>query len=263
MGNRLADQVIVVTGSTRGIGAAVAEHCLREGAKVVVSSRKPVNVESTVRALETLAGELGLEGRRVLGVPCHTGTDEAVDELFAAALAEFGTIDGVVNNAATNPYFGPMINADWGVWDKTFDVNVKGYWRVARAALRHFVSKPKGEERGVVVNVTSVLGQMASPAQGIYGMTKAAVISMTQTLASEFGPSGVRVNAVAPGLVETRFAAALTDNAHIRDQVVGRTFVGRTAQPEDISGSVVFLLSGEARYITGHTLVVDGGWTAG
>lgn len=260
---RLADKVILVTGSTRGIGAAVAEHALREGAKVVVSSRKPVNVEAAVDELKKLAASSDLDPESVLGVPCHVGKDEDVDRLFAEALERFGRLDGVVNNAATNVYFGPMINTEWGAWDKTFDVNVKGYWRVSRAALRHFVSKEDEGERGCIVNVTSVLGQMAARAQGVYGMTKAAVISMTKTLAAEFGPSRVRVNAVAPGLVETRFAEALTTNPAIRDEVVGRTFVGRVAEPADISGSVVFLLSSEARYITGQTLVVDGGWTAG
>ena len=143
-------------------------------------------------------------------------------------------------------------------WDKTFEVNLKGYFACARAVARHLLER---KAAGSIVNVTSVLGQMAAPLQGVYGMTKAGVISMTQTLAAELGPSGIRVNAIAPGLVETRFASALTGNPEIKQMVLDRTTLKRIAQPEDIAGTAAFLASDDAAYVTGQTIAVDGGWT--
>jgi NAD(P)-dependent dehydrogenase (short-subunit alcohol dehydrogenase family) len=164
----------------------------------------------------------------------------------------------VVNNAATNPYFGPLIDAPEAAWDKTFEVNLKGYFMVAREVIRHLQARRAG---GAVVNVASVAGLRAAPLQGVYGMTKAAVISMTQTLAFEVGGTGIRVNAIAPGLVETRFAAAIVQNDQLRKHVVDRTPLGRHAQPAEIVGAALYLASDQASYVNGHTLVVDGGMT--
>jgi NAD(P)-dependent dehydrogenase (short-subunit alcohol dehydrogenase family) len=245
---RLEGKVAIVTGASRGIGEAIAEAMVREGAKVVLAARKP-------EALQAVAGRLG---DAALSVPCHTGKEEDVRALMRAALDRFGQVDVLVNNAATNPYFGPMMNVEWSAWDKTFEVNLKGYFACARAVAQHLLER---KAPGSLVNVTSVLGQMAAPLQGVYGMTKAAVISMTQTLAAELGPRGIRVNAIAPGLVETRFASALTSNAEIAKMVIDRTALKRFAQPDDIAGAAVFLASDESRYVTGQTLAVDGGWT--
>ncbi len=174
---------------------------------------------------------------------------------------KLGRVNGLINNAATNPHFGPLIDTPDAAIDKTIEVNIKGYFYAARAYVAHVRSR--GGTRGSIVNVASVAGLRAAPMQGIYGMTKAAVISMTQTLALELGSSGIRVNAIAPGLVETRFAAALVQNPAMREHFVKRAPLGRHAQPPEIAGAAVYLSSGAASYVTGHTMVIDGGFTIG
>ncbi|MEM6957297.1 MAG: SDR family oxidoreductase [Myxococcota bacterium] len=246
---RLEGRAYVVTGASRGIGRAIAARIVAEGGKVVLVSRKQP-------ALEEVAAELG-EG--ALPLACHTGSAEAIGAMIETAVERFGALHGLVNNAATNPYFGPLMNVEERAWDKTFDVNLKGYFACARGVVRHLLDSERG---GSIVNVSSVLGTMAAPLQGVYGMTKAGVISMTQTLAAELGPKGVRVNAIAPGLVETKFAQVLVENAEIRKLVIDRTTLKRIGQPEDIAGVAAFLLSDDAAYLTGQTLNVDGGWTA-
>jgi NAD(P)-dependent dehydrogenase (short-subunit alcohol dehydrogenase family) len=246
----LKDKVIVVTGASRGIGEAIARAAIDNGAKVVLASRKQAD-------LDKVAGSLPAD--RAIALACHTGKPEDVDALFARALDKFGRIDGVVNNAATNPYFGPLIDTPDAAIDKTFEVNVRGYLYVARAFVKHARTREGG---GSIVNIASVAGLRASPMQGIYGATKAAVISMTQTLAFELGGSKIRVNAIAPGLVETKFASAIVQNPMLRDHVVNRTPLARHAQPPEIAGGAVYLLSDAASFTTGTVLVVDGGFTS-
>ncbi|MCB9560360.1 MAG: glucose 1-dehydrogenase [Kofleriaceae bacterium] len=246
----LADKVIVVTGGSRGIGEAIARGCLEAGAKVVIASRKQPDLDAAVARLAD-AGE-------VAAIACHTGKEADVAALFDQAIARFGRVDGLVNNAATNPHFGPMIDCPAAAIDKTFEVNVKGYFFCARALIGH--ARQRGGA-GAIVNIASIMGQRAAPMQGVYGMTKAAVISMTQTLAFEQGSSGIRVNAIAPGLIETKFASAIVANPSLRDHIVKRTPLGRHAQPVEVAGTAVFLLSDAASFITGTTVVVDGGAT--
>jgi NAD(P)-dependent dehydrogenase (short-subunit alcohol dehydrogenase family) len=246
----LKDKVIVVTGASRGIGEAIVRACIEQGAKVVLASRKQAD-------LDRVAGTLPTD--RVTAVACHTGKAEDVDALFARAVDKFGRVDGAVNNAATNPYFGPLVDTPDAAIDKTFEVNVRGYLYVARAFVKHARTRDGG---GSLVNIASVAGLRAAPMQGIYGATKAAVISMTQTLAFELGGSKIRVNAIAPGLVETRFASAIVQNPMLRDHVVSRTPLQRYAQPPEIAGTAVYLLSDAASFTTGTTVVVDGGLTA-
>ncbi|MEM9068547.1 MAG: glucose 1-dehydrogenase [Myxococcota bacterium] len=246
---QLDGKVAIITGASRGIGAAIATSMAAEGANVVLAARKP-------EPLQAMADEIG---ERAVAIACHTGKDEAVDDLIQATLDRFGQIDVLVNNAATNPYFGPMMNVEWGAWRKTFEVNVEGYFRCARGVARHLLDR---KAPGSIVNVTSVLGQMAAPLQGVYGMTKAAVISMTQTLAAELGPSGIRVNAIAPGLIETRFSQTLTSNPKLVAMIKDRTSLKRLGQPDDIAGAAVYLASDSSSYMNGQTLVVDGGWTS-
>src|SRR5664279_901836 len=162
----LKDKVIVITGASRGIGEAIARAAINEGAKVVLASRKQAD-------LDKVAAELG---PAAIAVACHTGKAAEVDAMFAKAIETFGRVDGVVNNAATNPYFGPMIDTPDAAIDKTIEVNVRGYLYVARAFVRHVRTRGDG---GSIVNIASVAGIRAAPMQGIYGATKAAVISMT------------------------------------------------------------------------------------
>ena len=246
----LQGKTIVITGASRGIGETIARACVEAGANVVLTSRKQAD-------LDRVAGSLPAD--RAIAVACHTGKAEDVDALFARAVDRFGKVDGAVNNAATNPYFGPLVDTPDAAIDKTFEVNVSGYLYVARAFVKHARSRDGG---GALVNMASVAGLRAAPMQGIYGATKAAVISMTQTLAFELGGSQIRVNAIAPGLVETRFAAAIVQNPMLRDHVVNRTPLARHAQPPEIAGAAVYLLSDAASFTTGTVLVVDGGLTS-
>jgi NAD(P)-dependent dehydrogenase (short-subunit alcohol dehydrogenase family) len=250
LGAMLNDKVIVVTGASRGIGEAIARACIDQGAKVVLASRKQADLDRVAAALPP---------DRVLAAACHTGKAEDVEALFARAIETFGRVDGVVNNAATNPYFGPLLDTPDAAIDKTFEVNLKGYLFIARAFVKHARTRDGG---GSIVNMASVAGIRAAPMQGIYGATKAAVISMTQTLAFELGGSKIRVNAIAPGLVETKFAAAIVGNPMLRDHVVNRTPLQRHAQPQEIAGAAVYLLSDAASFTTGTVLVVDGGLTS-
>jgi NAD(P)-dependent dehydrogenase (short-subunit alcohol dehydrogenase family) len=245
----LKDKVIVITGASRGIGEAIARACVDNGANVVLASRKQTDLDRVASTLPEA---------RAIAVACHTGKATEVEAMFGKAVERFGRVDGLVNNAATNVYFGPMIDTPDAAIDKTFEVNVKGYLYCSRALVLHARSRGGG---AAIVNIASVGGLRGAPMQGIYGSTKAAVISMTQTLASELGSSGIRVNAIAPGLVETRFASALVNNPSIRELIVNRTPLGRHAQPPEIAGAAVYLLSDAASFTTGSTLTVDGGFT--
>ena len=242
----LAGKVVIVTGASRGIGEAVARACSAAGAAVVLSSRRK-------ESLEEVAASIAASGGTAVPVACHMGRPDEVDALFRRVGSELGRVHGLVNNAGTNPYFGPMLGITDAAFDKTFEVNVKGYLYAARA----FAGQADG---GSIVNVASVAGLEAAPLQGVYGMTKAAVISMTRTLAVELGPA-IRVNAIAPGLVETRFASALIDNDAIRDRIVAGTALKRHAQPDEIAGTAVYLLAEASSYVTGQTIVADGGLT--
>lgn len=247
-------KVAIVTGGSRGIGKAIAQELAAAGAKVVIASRKMPGLEAAKADIEK-----AVDGAVVHPIACHTGSDEAVEEMIAEAVQTFGQVDALVNNAATNPYFGPMMNIDWGAWDKTYEVNVKGYFMATREVARHIQGR-KGT--GAIVNVASVAGFMAMPLQGVYGMTKASVISMTKTLSVELGPD-IRVNAICPGLIDTRFASALTQNEEVLEMVMQKTSLKRLGQPEDISGAALLLASDAGAYFNGAVLTIDGGWSLG
>jgi NAD(P)-dependent dehydrogenase (short-subunit alcohol dehydrogenase family) len=250
----LEDKIVVVTGASRGIGEAIARASAEAGATVVLASRK-------LAALEEIATSITDAGGKAVAVECHTGKPEQVDALFATAVAKLGRVDALVNNAATNPYFGPLLEIPDRAFDKTIEVNMKGYFYCARAYVHHLRSR--GATEGSILNVASVAGLRAAPAQGVYAMTKAAIISFTKTLAAELGSSKIRVNALAPGLVDTRFAAAIVKNDSLRDLVVSRTPLGRVGAPREIAGAAVYLTSAAASFVTGHVMVIDGGWVDG
>ncbi len=247
----LHGKVAIVTGASRGIGEAIARGFATNGAKVVLASRK-------LDGLERVAASIRESGGEAIAIACHTGQPEQVEKLVADTIAQFGKVDVLVNNAATNPHFGPMMSIEWSAWDKTFDVNVKGYFAATRAVAKHLMERGAP---GSIVNVASVVGLIGSPLQGVYAMTKAAVVSMTKTLSMELGQAGIRINAIAPGLIDTKFAAALTQNEEILNMVLQRTALKRVGQPDDIAGAALFLASDASQYLTGHTMVVDGGWT--
>lgn len=251
----LEGKVAIVTGGSRGIGEAIARTFAAHGARVVIASRK---VEGVQAVAESIGKEHGADS--VLAVGAHTGKEEECVRLVGAAIEKFGKVDVLVNNAGTNPYFGPMLNAEMGAWDKTFDVNLKGYFWCAREVAKHCIAR---EAPGSIVSITSVAGLMGTPLQGIYAATKAAVISMTKTLAIELAPSKIRVNAIAPGFVDTRLASAILKNDELLAHVLAKTPMRRYGTPDEIAGGALYLASDTASFLTGHTLVIDGGMTIG
>lgn len=252
MSINLNDKVAIITGASRGIGAAIARTYAAAGAKVVLSARKQ-------EGLDIVAEEIRAAGGEALAIACHSGQPEQIEALVAQAVEKYSKVDVLVNNAATNPYFGPMIGVQWPAWDKTFEVNVKGYFAASKAVAEHLIAR---DAPGSIINVASILGQRAAQFQGVYGMTKAAVISMTQTLAVEWGPSQIRVNAIAPGFIDTKFSSALTANEDIKKMIIDRTPLGRMGTPEDLSGLVLYLGSDASSFVTGAAFVADGGMTA-
>ncbi|MCS6900309.1 MAG: glucose 1-dehydrogenase [Myxococcales bacterium] len=247
----LEGKVAIVTGASRGIGEAIAVGLAAHGAKVVVASRKIEGVQQVASRIQEAGGE-------AMAVACHTGNPQQIHAMVAAAIAHFGKVDILVNNAATNPHFGPMLTVDDGAYFKTFEVNLKGYFDAARAVAQHLSTR---NAPGAILNIASVVALGAAPLQGIYAMTKAAVVSMTQTLAYELGSANIRVNAIAPGLIRTRFSSALVDNPEIHERIIHRTPLGRIGNPEEIVGGALYLVSDAASFVTGHTLVIDGGLT--
>jgi NAD(P)-dependent dehydrogenase (short-subunit alcohol dehydrogenase family) len=251
--NDLQDRVAIVTGASRGIGSAIADALVGRGAKVVLSSRKQADLDAEAERLNAIRPDAAM------AFAAHTGKPEDLERLVDATLERHGRIDILVNNAATNPYFGHTLDADLGAWDKTFDVNVRGVFALTQLAVNRYM----GEHGGAIVNVASVGGIRAAFGLGIYNITKAAVIHMTKQLALELGPRGIRVNAVAPGLVKTRFAEALWGNEEILNRVLQSTALGRIGAPPEIGRVVAFLASDDASFISGEIVVIDGGGGGG
>lgn len=247
-------KVAVVTGASRGIGESIARVLAQNGAKVMIASRKQEGIDA---ARERIIAT-GVDSGCVAAMVCHAGKPEMIQTLVDETVERFGGIDVLVNNAATNPYFGPIVLIDEGAYQKTFEVNTRGYFECARAVAKLWANVDRG---GSIVNVASVAALTGAPLQGVYAMTKAAVVSMTKTLAVELGPSKIRVNAIAPGLVETKFASALVNNPDILERVVSRTPLGRYAQPDEIAGAALYLASDASSFMTGQVMVIDGGMT--
>ena len=247
---RLDGKVALITGASRGIGEAVARQFAQSGCKVVISSRK-------IEACEAVAESIRAAGGEAIALACHVGDPTQRQTLVADVVQRFGRLDVLVNNAATNPHFGPLLEAPAAASDKTFSVNVAAL-HLSQLAAR--VMRDQGG--GVILNTASVNGVVPAQGQGVYSMTKAALLSLTRALAKECGDLGIRVNAVLPGLTKTRFASALTDNPRMLAQILPKIPQGRAATPDEIAPAFVFLASDAASYITGAELAVDGGYLA-
>jgi dehydrogenase/reductase SDR family member 4 len=246
----LEGRTAVVTGGSRGIGRAIALAFASAGGDVVVASRKQ-------EGCDQVAAEIQALGRRAVGVACHVGDPDQVRALVDRALGEWGRIDTLVNNAATNPVYGPFTETELAAWDKVMDVNLRGPFLLSTVAARHMA----GRGSGSIVNIASTEALSPDPKLGAYSISKAALIAMTRVLAKELGPRGVRVNAIAPGLVETRFAQALLEDPAVYARYIEKTALRRHAQPEEIAHAALFLASDASSYMTGHVMVVDGGET--
>lgn len=251
---RLESRIAIVTGASRGIGQAIARAYAAEGATVVIASRRAPGIEAAADGIN--ADFPGAVIPRV----CHTGDTDAVASLVTWVRDELGVPDVLVNNAGTNPYFGPMLGTSWPAWDKTFEVNLKGAFEATRHVAQGLIEAGKP---GSIINIASILGHTAAPLQGVYGMTKAAMMSMTRTLAKELGGYGIRVNAIAPGVVDTKLAAIMVETPEIMNVYNQRSALGRPAQPDEMAGTALWLASDESAYVTGQTIFVDGGYATG
>lgn len=248
----LAGKVAIITGASRGIGAAIARSYAEAGAAVVLASRKQ-------EGLDSVAAEITGAGGRALPLVAHTGDDAAVLRLIAVAEETFGGVDILVNNAATNPHFGPLLSAEDSHWDKTFDVNVKGYMRTVRAC----VPAMRRRGGGKIINMSSIAGTTPQPGMGVYCASKAAVLMLTQSLAVELAPENIQVNAIAPGFVKTRFSAAIWDDPALNAATLAAIPQHRMADPQEIAWIALYLAAPASSYTTGATILVDGGQAVG
>jgi NAD(P)-dependent dehydrogenase (short-subunit alcohol dehydrogenase family) len=248
----LAGRVAIVTGSSRGIGRSIAEALAHQGARIVISSRKIGACEEVADAINQRHGET-----RAMAIAASISSKSDLQALVDRTLQEFGRIDVLVCNAATNPYYGPMLEIGDEEFRKILDNNVlSNHWLVQLAA-------PGMRERreGSIIIVSSIGGLRGSTSIGAYNISKAADFQLARNLAQELGPDNIRVNCIAPGLIKTDFARALWANPEILAQFTGTTPLRRIGEPEDIAGAAVFLASRASSFVTGQTLVVDGGTT--
>ena len=244
----LSGKVAIVTGGSRGIGEAIAMALSEFGAKIVLSSRKIEGLEQVKSRIEGAGGE-------AICIPAHVGKMETLQAVVDGAVEKFGTVDILVNNAATNPIFGPVEQADESAWDKILDVNLKGIFFLSKAAGAVMMERGKGS----IINVSTEAALRPAPGLGVYSISKAGLDSMTRVLALEWGGRGVRVNGIAPGLVQTKFSQALWGNEDIKNAAESKIPLGHMAQPEDMACLAVFLASDASSFLTGQTVLADGG----
>lgn len=244
----LENKVALITGASRGIGEAIALNLAEHGANCILASRKIEALDKVVRKIEDRGG-------KAEAIACHVGHPEAIISLFEKIGSRYEKLDILINNAAANPHFGEMIQADEGVWEKIMEVNLKGPFFMVKQA----VPLMEAAGSGAIVNVSSINGVRPGFWQGLYSISKAALISMTHAYARELASKNIRVNALLPGLTNTKFASALIDNKDIHNKVVSQIPMGRHAEPCEMAGAVLYLVSEAASYTTGICLVCDGG----
>ena len=244
----LDGKIALITGASRGIGEAIASTLAEYGAHVILTSRKQ-------ESLDKVAGKIKNSGGRAIPIACHVGKLDQIESLFNEIRERFGRLDILINNAATNPYFGDMLGADEGIWDKTNEVNLKGPFFMIQHAAKLMIETGGGS----IVNVASINGIRPAPLQGIYSITKAGLIMLTKAYALELADKNIRVNALLPGLTETKFAAALFQNKDIYNIALSRIPMKRHAEPLEMAGAVLYLVSDAASYTTGTCIICDGG----
>jgi len=244
----LSGKVAVITGSSRGIGRAIAEQLALHGARVVISSRRAESCEPVARGIVDAGGE-------AIVVPCNVSRSEELAALVQRTLETWGRIDTLVCNAAVNPVYGSMRDIDDAVFDKVMGVNVRANMKLAHAVLPQMAERRDGS----IIIVSSIVGMTGSRTIGTYGISKAADFQLARNLAVEWGEHNIRVNCIAPGLIRTDFARALWEDDRQRQRLERVTPLGRIGEPDDIAGVAVFLASDAARFITGQSIVADGG----
>lgn len=245
----LSGKIALVTGASRGIGEAGARLLAAHGAHVIVSSRR-------IEACEIVAQSIRDSGGSAETLACHIGEMDQIESAWRVLEERHGRVDVVINNAAANPYFGPIVDTDLAAFAKTVDVNIRGYFFMSSFAAK-LMARNGG---GSIVNVASVNGVVPGDLQGIYSISKAAILAMTKAFAKECAPQGVRVNALLPGLTDTKFAGALTGNPVILERALMHVPLHRVAEPAEMAGALLFLASSASSYTTGTWLNVDGGY---
>lgn len=246
----LNGKIALVTGASRGIGEATARLLAEQGAHVIISSR---NLDDC----QTVADSIAKDGGSAEALACHVGNVEQIEQCFATIKEIHARLDILVNNAAANPYFGHILDTDLAAYNKTVEANIRGYFLMSVEAGK--LMKTHGG--GAIVNTASVTALQPGDRQGIYSITKAAVVNMTRAFAKECGPLGIRVNALLPGLTKTKFAGALFEQKDIYEQWRNKIPLRRHAEPEEMAGTVLYLVSDAASYTNGECIVVDGGIT--
>jgi len=242
----LAGRNAIITGATRGIGLALAKGFLAAGATVTICGRHQEGVDAAL-------SELAAHGDQVLGLTAHVGRSESLEALVEAARGRFGTVDVLVNNAGTNPYFGPILNADEAAWDKTLGVNLKGPYTLSKLVAKQMT------DGGSIVNIASVAGLTALANQGIYSVSKAGLIMLTKVMAREWGRQQIRVNAICPGLIKTRLSEAIWSDPKIEQRVTAMKALGRIGETDELTGAAIYFASAASSFTTGAVLQVDGG----
>jgi NAD(P)-dependent dehydrogenase (short-subunit alcohol dehydrogenase family) len=246
----LTGKTAVITGSTKGIGRAIAEQMALAGANVVISSRK-------AEACERVAAEIATAGGKAVAIPCHIGDEAQLKNLVDRSRAAFGKIDILVCNAAINPHYGPIEEISDEIFDRMTAVNIRANLRLASLVRPEMAAR----KEGAIIIISSIAGLMGNGMLGTYAITKAADMQLARNLATAWGRDGIRVNAIAPGLVKTDFAKALWDNPETLALTLRNSPLGRIGEPVDIAGAAILLASDAGRFITGTTIVVDGGVT--
>ena len=245
----LTGKIALVSGASRGIGAAIAKLLAGQGAHTIVSSRRQADCEAVVADIVAAGGSAA-------ALACHIGELDQIEALFAQVREKHGRLDVLVNNAAANPYFGSILKTDPAAFQKTVDVNIRGYFFMSTHGARLMIENGGGS----IINVASVNGVNPANFQGIYSITKAAVISMTKAFAAECAEAGVRCNALLPGLTNTKFASVLVNTPAILQRALAHIPMRRVAQPSEMAGAVLYLASAASSYTTGAILNVDGGY---
>ncbi len=244
----LSGKHAIITGGTRGIGLAIAAGYLQAGAKVTICSRKQAGVDAAL-------GELSDHADDVQGIAAHIGKPDDIMRLVSEAQEKFGTANLLVNNAGTNPYYGPILESTDEAWDKTMDVNLKGPYTLSREVAKGMVAGGGGS----IINIASIAGLMSGPGQGIYCVSKAGLIMLTKVMARELGESGVRVNCICPGVIKTKLSEAMWIDPKVEQHFARRKALGRVGTTDEITGAAVYFASDASSFTTGAVLTVDGG----
>ena len=247
---RLNKKTAIVSGGSKGIGKAIALKYAQAGADVVICSRRKENLEAAVIEAES-------NGFSLIPIECNTSNFDSIQSVVDLTMDKFGKVDILVNNAATNPYYGPILNSEDSHWDKIFDVNVKGYFNFAKACSISMIKNNYGK----IINVASIAAKTPLEGLGVYNISKAAVVMLTKVLAKELGQHNIQINTLAPGLIKTDFSRALWENEDTYNKIVKAIPQGKMGTPDDISGMALYLASEVSDFVTGSIFTVDGGIT--